>query len=60
MNDKRKLFDSQKGQEASTSRRDFVTPQRRYDNVRVRDSEMISRLCCECGQIIFGEKKYQV
>ncbi|CAK5077196.1 unnamed protein product [Meloidogyne enterolobii] len=37
----------------------FVTAQRRYDNVRVRDSEMKSRLCCECGQQIFGEKKYQ-
>ncbi|KAL7078699.1 hypothetical protein ACQ4LE_002257 [Meloidogyne hapla] len=61
-NEKRKLlFNSPKG-EASTSRnnkRDFVTAQRRYDNVRVRDSEMKSRLCCECGQQIFGEKKYQ-
>nr|CAD2155093.1 unnamed protein product [Meloidogyne enterolobii] len=65
-NEKRKstLFNNnspttKRGEAFNNRNNKFVTAQRRYDNVRVRDSEMKSRLCCECGQQIFGEKKYQ-
>lgn len=44
-----------------TKKRGFVSAQRRYDNVRVRDSEMLKRVCQECGAVLVGaEKEYQV
>lgn len=38
----------------------FVSPQRRFDNRRVRDSELVKRLCYECGRLLVnGEQEYQ-
>uniref|UniRef100_A0A915EA68 Uncharacterized protein n=1 Tax=Ditylenchus dipsaci TaxID=166011 RepID=A0A915EA68_9BILA len=38
----------------------FISAQRRYDNVRVRDAEITKRLCYECGDVIVGgDKEYQ-
>ncbi|KAI1729290.1 hypothetical protein DdX_01522 [Ditylenchus destructor] len=48
------------GDSSITNTRPFVSAQRRYDNVRVRDAEMKKRLCYECGEVIDGgEKQYQ-
>ncbi|KAL3098600.1 hypothetical protein niasHT_013174 [Heterodera trifolii] len=44
----------------SSSKKPFVSAQRRYDNVRVRDSEFHTRVCLECGAVLTGaEKDYQ-
>ncbi|KAI3410052.1 hypothetical protein GPALN_006416 [Globodera pallida] len=43
-----------------TSKKPFVSAQRRYDNVRVRDSEFFKRVCFDCGRVLIGaEKDYQ-
>ena len=38
----------------------FISAQRRYDNHRVRDSQLDKRICYECGRILTsGEHEYQ-
>lgn len=45
--------------ENTTNKKTFVSITRRYENFRIRDSQMTGRLCCECGMYIEGERKYQ-
>lgn len=33
----------------------IFSAQQRYDNIRVRENEMHSRLCRECGRIVHGD-----
>jgi hypothetical protein len=38
----------------------FISAQNRYDNRRVRDSELRKRVCYECGRVLLkGEREYQ-